>query len=403
MDLVLFLGGVICLHYHKSAWTFSILIGLCSSYYQMGSNLSNFIVLHNVSDSGMLLLFYMLFYGILNKQRYYLPISSSQLYRLLFLFGLFLILAVLFDYAQGSTILSIVQCYRHWLLLFLAIPLMRLYPITVFEESLKQILYISVFATILILADHYLGTHILHEEAGLFISKSGVSYNRGAIPTTYCIFYIFLLLTDYFKDLDPKWKYVFIGLFFLSITASMIRSQLFSVLLGVIWILYTTNKIRLSNLGTMLIGIVLIAGIVLSDSGLRERMSLGWSEVQSISSASSSKNDEGNLTFRLDLLKERYDYVAGQWNRALLGIGSIREQDFPTTFKVGLYNPKMGRPSQLDTSDIAWAILVLRLGILGTLILMVIWLKLIFLSRHCTNSLGKAVYVYLCISFFELN
>lgn len=74
-------------------------------------------------------------------------------------------------------------------------------------------------------------------------------------------------------------------------------------------------------------------------------------------------------------------------------------KEFPTTFKVGLYNARMGRPTQLDTSDIAWALLVLRLGILGTLILMVIWIKMISLSSRCSASFGKAVYVYLCISF----
>ena len=399
MDIAFLLLGVFCLHYYKSALSFSILIGLCTNYYQMGTNLSNFIIPHNVSDSGLLLLFYMLFHGMQNRQHNALPVISNRLHWILFLFGLFLVLAVLYDYARGSTILSIVQCYRHWLLLFLAIPLMKLYPITVFEESVKQILYISVFATILMLADHYLGTQILHEEASLFISKTGVSYNRGAIPTTYGIFYIFLLLTDYYKNLNPKLKYFFVGLFFLSITASMIRSQLLSVILGIFWILYATNKIRLSNLGTILIGIVLIAGIVLSDPGLRERMSLGWKEVNSISNTSSSKKEEGNLTFRLDLLNERYDYVTDQWDRALFGIGSIREQEFPTTFKVGLYNSQIGRPTQLDTSDIAWAQLVLRLGILGTLILMAIWFKLICLSRYCSNSFGKAVYIYLCISF----
>lgn len=31
---------------------------------------------------------------------------------------------------------------------------------------------------------------------------------------------------------------------------------------------------------------------------------------------------------------------------------------------------------------------------------MVIWIKMISLSSRCSASFGKAVYVYLCISFF---
>lgn len=397
MDIAFFLLGVICLHYNKPALTFTIFMGLSTSYFQMGTNSSDFIISHNVHDSGMLLFFYMYFYGIWNKQRYPLPVSR-QLYWALFMFGLFLILAILYDYARGRTIVSILQSYRHWLLLFFAMPLMRLYPISIFEKSVKQIMYISVFATVLILIDHYAGTRILHEDTGVFLSKRGIAYKRGAIPTTYCIFYIFLLLADYYKGLSPKLKYLFVGLLFLSIVASMIRSQLFSVLLGIFFVLYITRKIRLGNLGTILIGTVLMAGVVLSDSGLRERVLLGWKEVHSLSS-SSPKKEKGNMSFRLDLLKERCDYVTVRCDRALLGIGSIREKEFPTTFKVGLYNARMGRPTQLDTSDIAWALLVLRLGILGTLILMVIWIKMISLSSRCSASFGKAVYVYLYISF----
>lgn len=398
MDIALLLIGVICLHCHKPSWTFTIFLGLSTSYYQMGGNLSTVFVAHNVSDTGMLLLFYMLFYGIYNRQRYDLPIFSRHLFWLLFYFGLFLILVILYDYGRGSSIVSIVQCYRHWLLVFLSIPLVKMYPIEIFEDSIKKILYISVFATVLILADHYLGSHILHEDAGLFISKSGVYYERGAIPTTYSIFYIILLLTPYFKELNSKWKYIFIGLFFLSISASMIRSMIISVLIGIVWILHMTKIIRLNNLGTVLIGMILIAGVIFSDTGLRERMSLGFREMNSISSSSTIK-ERGNLTFRLELLKERANYVSNQWDRSLFGIGSIREKEFPTTFKTGLYNSQIGRPTQLDTSDISWALLVLRLGILGTFLLMVIWFKLILLSRQCTNFLGKSQYVYLCISF----
>lgn len=105
------------------------------------------------------------------------------------------------------------------------------------------------------------------------------------------------------------------------------------------------------------------------------------------------------MTFRLNLLKERYEYVSSKWDRTLFGIGSIREKEFPTTFKVGLYNAQIGRATQLDTSDIAWAILVLRLGILGTILLMFIWVKMVGLFKICSNTFGKAGYVFLCISF----
>ena len=143
MDIAFFLLGVICLHYNKPALTFTIFMGLSTSYFQMGTNSSDFIIFHNVHDSGMLLFFYMYFYGIWNKQRYPLPVSR-QLCWALFMFGLFLILATLYDYARGRTVVSILQSYRHWLLLFFAMPLIRLYPISIFEKSVKQLSLIHI-------------------------------------------------------------------------------------------------------------------------------------------------------------------------------------------------------------------------------------------------------------------
>lgn len=88
MDFVFLLLGIICLHKNKQAWSFTIFIGLLTSYYQMGSNLSDFIVPHNVSDTGLLLMLYMLFYGYSRKVIYSYPVLK-QLFWSIFCFSVF--------------------------------------------------------------------------------------------------------------------------------------------------------------------------------------------------------------------------------------------------------------------------------------------------------------------------
>ncbi|EGF51611.1 hypothetical protein [Bacteroides fluxus] len=397
MDFVFLLLGIICLHKNKQAWSFTIFIGLLTSYYQMGSNLSDFIVPHNVSDTGLLLMLYMLFYGYSRKVIYSYPVLK-QLFWSIFCFSVFLTIAVLYDYAGGMDAISIIQSTRHWLLLLLAVPLLRYYPVGAFEKTIRYMLYVSLFATVLILLDHYAGTRLLDHGGGIFISNRGLIFQRGAIPTTYCVFYILLLLTGYFKDIRKSWSYLFVGILLLSILTSMIRSMLFSVVLGIVIVLHASGKLRLSSLGQVLIGLFLFGGVVLSDSGLKERILNGINEVNTLSLSSSSvKKEKGNMTFRLDLLEERFNYVSKRWDRSLFGIGSVKENDFPTTFKIGLYNGY--RTTQLDTGDIAWALFILRLGILGTCLFLIFWGKMTLLFQRCPSALGLGGWVYLVVSF----
>lgn len=198
MDFVFLLLGIICLHKNKQAWSFTIFIGLLTSYYQMGSNLSDFIVPHNVSDTGLLLMLYMLFYGYSRKVIYSYPVLK-QLFWSIFCFSVFLTIAVLYDYAGGMDAISIIQSTRHWLLLLLAVPLLRYYPVGAFEKTIRYMLYVSLFATVLILLDHYAGTRLLdHGEVSLFLTEdSYFSVELSPLLTAYSI--SFCCLPDILK------------------------------------------------------------------------------------------------------------------------------------------------------------------------------------------------------------
>lgn len=379
--------------------SFTILFALLTNYYQMGTNLSGFIIRHNVSDAGFLLAFYILFYGLLRKKEYPYPVSRHLRWPMI-CFGLFLAVICLYDYAKGATLVSILQCYRYWLLMLFAIPILKHFPVEVYVKTIRYILYASVFATVLILLDYYAGTHILQEEYGIFRSEGGVDYQRGAIPTTYGVLCTFLLVAGYFKGLKKHTIYLFAGLLLLSVIASMIRSMLFSVLIGCIAVLCLTGKLRFANWGRVVAVAIVVASVVYTTPGLNERILSGWEEIGSVSfSYSAHRKIEGNMSFRLYMLEERLDYVLDRWDRFLFGIGSVREEDFPTTFRIGLYNAKAHRPVQLDTGDIAWPLLFLRLGIVGTCLLGVVWIKMMLLFKRYRSTIGIAMWVFLAISF----
>jgi hypothetical protein len=105
---------------------------------------------------------------------------------------------------------------------------------------------------------------------------------------------------------------------------------------------------------------------------------------------------EGNTTFRLLVLAERYEYLTTKTQYYLFGVGNVWERDFPNIFEIGLYDEERGRAIQLDTGDIVWPLIILRLGMIGlVLFILGYWgfVKLFFKTKE--NPLSIATIAYL--------
>ena len=110
---------------------------------------------------------------------------------------------------------------------------------------------------------------------------------------------------------------------------------------------------------------------------LNKRFNEAFEEASRMEQSSKNLDDEGNMTFRLYMLAERYQYLKTDPLYYLFGIGNVIEQDFPTTFRIGGYSEEMQRPTQLDTGDISWPLIILRLGMIGLILYLIIALQFI--------------------------
>jgi hypothetical protein len=123
---------------------------------------------------------------------------------------------------------------------------------------------------------------------------------------------------------------------------------------------------------------------------------MGFDEMQNFTLEG---NVQGNFSFRIFQAAERLNYISQSFQYEIFGVGSITEQNFPYIFKIGLRN-ESGIVTQLDTADIAWSLLFLRLGFLGTFIYLIFYVNILFklYKLKFSNPLVITTFVYLFIN-----
>jgi len=391
MDIILLTAGIAALFFNSTSTSIVIMFALLTSYFQLGSNLSEVIVNHSVSDCGLILFFIIWLYNYIRRKPGRTK-DFTELKNSIFVFACFLSVAILFDLAlRGTGIVSEIQTYRHWLLLILAVPFASYMEISALKKAITGIFCLSVIATIIILADTFLSLDLLNKDTLEYMDEDGTIYARGAIPTTFCTFYLLLSITRY-GDISSKYRYLSFFLFFLSIISSMIRSMFISSLIGVLMVLFFVNRVKIKGLIRWGLLFIVIFLFVSSSGGFVNRLTEGFRDIISMTEHGASIEESGTFNFRIMLLEERAGYVLSSIDKFLFGIGGIKETDFHPIFKIGLQG------AQLDTSDIAWPLLLLRLGYVGTILLLWIWYRMFGLLFKSKSILGMTGWVYMVIN-----
>ena len=112
-----------------------------------------------------------------------------------------------------------------------------------------------------------------------------------------------------------------------------------------------------------------------------------------------SNEIEGNYSFRILHAQERLNYITQNAQNTIFGLGNISEENFSEVFEIGLLE-ESGRITQLDTGDIAWSTFFIRLGLLGTVFYLFIFVRLLlnFYRIQKYNSLALVTFVYLLVN-----
>jgi hypothetical protein len=392
MDFLILILSVFLLFRGNLDWVLFFLLMLTTRYFGTVSNISPFLMEHNISDLG-LVLFLIMFLYVLHKKVGKLPKVTTGKY--LILFYLFLLISIFTDLVINDIdLVSVIKTSRHWIFLS-CIWIFGYFPPREIEKLMRYLLVATAVVSAIILIEFFFNIKIIGIYKPEELTSSGDALVRSSIPSSFAFFFTLLLFTDYFK-LTKKVKYSLIVLLTATIVFSMIRSAIVELVIGVMFLFVIREKMKLRNIVFGSVAILTLMLIVIFNPNIKDRFISGVEEVRTFNLTNSEV--QGNLTYRIFHAQERIRYISQSLQYSVFGIGNITEENFPEYFTIGLVSEE-GRTSQLDTGDIAWSIFFLRLGFVGTLLFLVFYVKVIFdaFGFRRQSDLAAVLFVYLLI------
>jgi len=393
MDIVFLLIGFFLLFKEKLAWVLFTIILLTTDYLGIGINISEFPFIHNVSDAGLILYLALCFY-ILNKNKFKLLKTSLSNYIIIFYF--FLLISFFVDLLINNIdFVSIIKTSRHWIFLS-CIWFFNYIPRIEIRKLINYLFGATVIISIIMLFEFFTGIQILEQNYSTLMAKSGELFVRGSIPSIFVPFYLLLLLSNFFK-FKFKFKFFYVIIFLAVLITSVIRSWFLAIVFGIFLIFVLQNKKQFNNFFKGIIVVIGMFLLVFTNPIINERFVTGFEEIQNFSLT--SNEIKGNYSFRILHARERLNYITSGFQHTIFGLGNISEENFSEVFEIGLLE-ESGRITQLDTGDIAWSIFFIRLGLLGTILYLFIFVRLLLnfyrIRKH--NSLARVTFVYLLVN-----
>ena len=393
MDFALFALSVILLFFsRKIEWPIIGMLVLTTDYLGIGS----FFVEHELNrfepkDLALVLSFIIMIVVFHRYKFVRKPQEIQWVNKYIWFFFGFLFISIIIDLISNAIDLwSILRTSRHWLMLLMFLPIMRI-PKIHLEATIKILYYLTLIVSAIIVFEYISGLHYFTKES--YMTVEGAV--RGRLPSTFALFYTLFVALGYGNHRKLV-RYAILAMLSFSLLLSATKSIALGLFLGfVIWALLRSKNIMSALF--RIVGVIAVSFMVIAMMpNLRTRIIYG-SQVF-------GRADDGSSTFRLMLAQERYNYISKDPVTFVFGIGNVTEDHFRGNFKVGYVNAE-GVQSQLDTGDIAWALSFLRLGLLGTLIwtglsLMFVWCFYRRLGHPCSIPLISYMLLNLIVLSF---
>lgn len=244
-------------------------------------------------------------------------------------------------------------------------------------KTFKAVFVITFFVNILFVIQFFTSYPLLSSAMNF---KGGIAgFPRiHLVPAFNIVFLLYAFITQY----KFKLKIPFIFLSLLVQFMSMNRTPIFS--LAIVLIIYFIVERDLKKIITIaVIGFLLFP---VSSFFLEARTQGNSSSLEDIKSAFSMNsvndysNDLGTFSFRIAMLLERIDYLEKRPQYALLGVGCLHE-DSPISQKAFNFQITPYKADEsgnyvirqnIDTADIMWTPVLLRYGIVGVILYIIL-------------------------------
>ncbi len=310
----------------------------------------------------------------------------------LYVFG-FAVLEIFYSYfILHYDIINVLQVFRQYVLLLSFIPFFFV-PNHELKRIFQSLALITVAQSVLFLAQIATGHALLLSSTGdENVVTGGVSgsnyvrfYNLPAflVPTLY--YYLFV-----FKSGPSFIRFMFIAILLVTVVGPLHRSLIMGVVavISIYVLLKQTSSNRMIYMSVIGLGIYAASFIDVLNKRIEGAFSDLWETFNTRLSVSNIDINENTSLFRVGHLLERLTYVLASPMRWIFGIGLISDHapyaaNLP--FQFGLQDPVTGQIIQIDTSDLSWSPLVLTMGLVGTVLYTLLFVKFLVAFFRKTN------------------
>lgn len=315
----------------------------------------------------------------------------------------FVLIAVLYSLIfYGYDLAYVIRSSRRFLILLIYFDFRKLNGFQL-QSLVNFLLAVTFLQGAVYLLQIPTGTVLMN--SGLVEGASSLLISGGAWWSRYYNFPLFVVLFFFYvllaKEVSPPKRFLFVFTFGVVILATFHRSWIFAVLVGILCVgLLTKARRAIVWLAVLYFAIIQLPG----SSSLSDRLLSGISDFNhAITGGYELTYLPDTFSFRIAHFIERAEYVASSPQRILFGLGFLTE-DSPYTrqlpFIVG-YADESGVVTQVDTSDIAWSLLVVFVGVLGTLLYIWLYAKgLVIAWNNRGLPIGQAALGFMVAMFF---
>ena len=346
------------------------------------------------TDLSLLFLFFVLTVQLINDKFKinFKGESKWQMVAFLLVMALYIFVDI---YFTGTSTNDVFRVTRTWLLLLFAFAI-PYFDRNDIEDAMKWLYYLTMIHLVVFAFQPVLGYNL----GGLVSSYGGIMryYN---LP----FFWLFAFWYTYFKiNVGNKAKALIMTFFIVCLLISITRSILFSIFACMLFAFLLFEK-RANSLWKSLLFAAVGVAVLLLIPNVRVRVLEGVDEISIIGDIDSifatlKESPDMNFIFRVAHLVERFLFVLEDAKKTIFGLGFISEDSLSYDyFLIGLRDDS-GHIVQLDTADNSWSNLLIRFGIVGT-VLFVLWLFYSFIKpflRAKTTTWGRVGLMYIVSS-----
>lgn len=329
----------------------------------------------------------LLFIGaiVLIRPQIFAGFSIWKNFRLLAIYCLFLLLLLVYSiFVKEIEVPVTMRVFRNFIFfisLFLFLPL----QLSDFEKIWRLVIYTTTIACVLYCLQQIFRIGLLN----LVISELRVDSEEGPRYYNVPVFISPVLFFLFFPNhtFPIRYRNIQLSINVLAVLLTEHRNLMIAVLLCFFLYLILNNKLKPAN--AIIYCILSIGVLIAADNFMDQRLSKGIEDIGNTSSPRPVQFQDVSLSelstteFRRLLFMERLHFVLKDETRSVFGIGLITDDSKKARslrFYVGSPDDD-GNISQVANIDIAWASMLLQLGITGTLIFILLHLFLIKVFR----------------------